>query len=87
MSVALQIRDVPEEIRDVLAREAAHGGQSLQAYLLALVQREARVVRNRQTFERTAHLRVSIPPHLAPEDLIREGREEGFDIDRESDQE
>jgi antitoxin FitA len=46
MSVALQIRDVPEDIRDALADLARQRGQSLQAFLLALVAREARFARN-----------------------------------------
>lgn len=46
MSVALQIRDVPEDIRDALAELAHNRGQSLQAFLLALVRREARFARN-----------------------------------------
>jgi len=40
--VALQIRDVPDEVRDRLADAAARHGQSLQAYLLELVNAEAR---------------------------------------------
>ncbi len=40
--VALQIRDVPEDIRQTLAAQAASRGQSLQSYLLALVVNEAR---------------------------------------------
>ncbi len=40
--VALQIRDVPEDIRQTLAEQAATRGQSLQAFLLALVTDEAR---------------------------------------------
>ena len=39
--VALQIRDVPDDVNAVLKARAAAAGQSLQAYLLALVQREA----------------------------------------------
>jgi hypothetical protein len=31
----IQIRDVPESVRDELARKAAAAGQSMQAYLLA----------------------------------------------------
>jgi hypothetical protein len=46
MSVALQIRDVPEDIRDALADLARQRGQSLQTFLLALVAREARFARN-----------------------------------------
>ncbi|WP_163567435.1 hypothetical protein [Fodinicola feengrottensis] len=44
--VALQIRDVPIEVRDALAEQAQARGQSLQAFLLALVEREARRMRN-----------------------------------------
>jgi len=39
--VALQIRDVPDEVRDILADRAQELGQSLQAYLLSLVTDEA----------------------------------------------
>ncbi|WP_101257390.1 FitA-like ribbon-helix-helix domain-containing protein [Streptomyces barkulensis] len=44
--VALQIRDVPEEVRDALAARAREKGQSLQAFLRALVVREASFSRN-----------------------------------------
>ena len=44
--VALQIRDVPDEVRDVLAERARAEGRSLQAFLLALVEGEARRSRN-----------------------------------------
>ena len=40
--VALQIRDVPEDVRQALADLAAARGQSLQSYLLTLVTDEAR---------------------------------------------
>jgi antitoxin FitA len=46
--VALQIRDVSDEVRDRLANAAARQGQSLQAYLLELVNAEARRDRNRE---------------------------------------
>ncbi|MBW8089069.1 hypothetical protein IGW14_13785 [Streptomyces hygroscopicus subsp. hygroscopicus] len=39
--VALQIRDVPDEVRDILAERARQLGQSLQGYLLELVKSEA----------------------------------------------
>jgi hypothetical protein len=44
--VTLQIRDVPEEVRDRLADAAQRRGKSLQAYLLELVNTEARRIRN-----------------------------------------
>ena len=40
--VALQIRDVPDEVRDTLAELARVRGQSLQAFLLSIVVNEAR---------------------------------------------
>jgi hypothetical protein len=44
--VALQIRDVPEDVRDILAKDAEEHGQSLQAYLLAMVSTRAAHKRN-----------------------------------------
>jgi len=44
--VALQIRDVSEDVRDILASEAEERGQSLQAYLLAMVNAQAARKRN-----------------------------------------
>jgi len=50
--VALQIRDVPDEIRRTLAERAAARGQSLQAFLLMLVTDEARRSTNLAILER-----------------------------------
>jgi antitoxin FitA len=44
--VALQIRDVPDEVRDALAAQARQRGQSLQAYLLELVRQQAQRANN-----------------------------------------
>ena len=75
--VALQIRDVPDEVRDRLANAAARHGQSLQAYLLEMVNAEARRDRNRELI---ASLRGrSDGATLAPGDavaLLRRLREE-----------
>ncbi|MGI8645037.1 MAG: FitA-like ribbon-helix-helix domain-containing protein [Nocardioides sp.] len=40
--MALQIRDVPDDVRRALAERASARGQSLQAFLLSLVEDEAR---------------------------------------------
>jgi hypothetical protein len=48
MTVALTIRDVPEDVRDVLSRDARQRGQSLQAFLLGLLVRQATFAGNRQ---------------------------------------
>jgi hypothetical protein len=47
MSVTLTIRDVPDEVRDALNREARDRGQSLQAYVLGLLRRQAAFSDNR----------------------------------------
>lgn len=83
--VALQIRDVPEEVRDVLAVSARDRGQSLQAYLLDLVTREARFRQNVDIFHSSVDLRIELPPSDDPGSvvsIIREGRDGGFGIDR-----
>ena len=82
MTVALQIRDVPEDVRDLIAERAAQQGQSVQAYLLALVVHEARVLRNGRAFQRTEGRRVTIPSELDPDMIIREGRDSGLEVDR-----
>jgi plasmid stability protein len=84
MAVALQIRNVPDEVREALVERASQLGQSMQAYLLDLVQREARLVRNAGMFERTASNRITIPDAYSPERIIREGRDAGFEADRDS---
>ena len=52
MAVALQIRDVPEEVRDVLAERARERGVSLQVYLLELVKQDAVALRNAKLVKR-----------------------------------
>lgn len=50
--VALQIRDVPDDIRQTLADRAVARGQSLQSFLLSLVTEEARRSVNLTMLER-----------------------------------
>jgi hypothetical protein len=83
MTVALQIRDVPEDVRDALAEAAASRGQSMQAYLLDLVAEEARIARVTSIFADLAPHRVVIPPELDAAAIVREGRDGGSDIDRD----
>ena len=52
--VALQIREVPDDVHDTLADRARQRGQSLQAYLLELVETEARRARNADVLSRFA---------------------------------
>ncbi len=44
--VALQIRDVPDDVRDILTERARATGRSLQGYLLDLVKSEAERANN-----------------------------------------
>lgn len=44
--VSIQVRDVPEQVRDTLAAVARSRGQSMQAYLLTLLEEDARRARN-----------------------------------------
>jgi len=81
MTVALQIRDVPDDIRDTLAAQASSRGQSLQAFLLGLVTQEARATRISEMFDHTVGLRTDLGD-WDPVGLIREGRDQGFEIDR-----
>jgi plasmid stability protein len=60
MSVAITVRDVPDEVRDELAARAARSGRSLQEYVRAmLVEAAARrpvedvIARARQRVEST----------------------------------
>lgn len=52
--VALQIRDVPDDVRNALAERARERGQSLQAFLLTLVETEARRSHNAAVLSRIA---------------------------------
>ena len=53
--VALQIRDVPEELRDRLSELAGQRGQSLQAYLFEVISDEARRADNLAVLDRFGH--------------------------------
>jgi hypothetical protein len=55
--VALQIRDVPDDVRDALAAQARARGLSLQALLLELVTAEARRANNLVVLDRFEHRR------------------------------
>lgn len=75
MAVALQIKDVREEVRDAIAARAAAIGQSMQAYLREILEREFRAERNKQLFDNLAtHRSLSLDVDDVV-DLIRAGRE------------
>jgi len=75
--VAIQIRGVPDDVRDRLAAKAAARGQSLQAYLLELVTSDATKLSNIEIITR---LRASGGgSHVTAEEasnVIRDARRE-----------
>jgi antitoxin FitA len=65
--VALQIRGVPEELRDRLSELAGQRGQSLQAYLFDVISDEARRQDNLAVLARFAT--ASHGTRLSPDDI------------------
>ncbi|MEV6102385.1 hypothetical protein [Nocardia sp. NPDC051981] len=76
MAVAIQIKDVPKEVRDAIAARAAARGQSTQVYLRALLEREFRAERNKHLLETlVGRLSLSMSADEAVEE-IGGGRED-----------
>jgi len=65
--VALQIREVPEELRDRLSELARQRGQSLQAYLFDVLSDEARRQDNLVVLDRFS--KGSYGTRLSPADV------------------
>lgn len=80
--VALQIRNVDDDVRDALVARARAKGQSLQAYLLEMVRDDARRATNLAILERFQgrHDGASLPAGAAAEELraLRAEREESL---------
>lgn len=76
MSVAIQIKDVPEEVRDAIAARATARGQSTQVYLRALLEREYLAERNRHLLESLVGRRGLAMNAGEVIDEIRSGRED-----------
>jgi antitoxin FitA len=75
--VAVQIRDVPDETRDALVRLAARKGQSLQAFLLDLVNDASRRERRLAILDEIDARQEGAPTTgLSAADLVRETRRE-----------
>lgn len=77
MSVNIQVRDVPEEVRDRIIRHAADRGLSMQGFLLdTLTHLAARPTK--ADWEALAAMRAEAPVDIATAlAVIREGRDEG----------
>jgi plasmid stability protein len=78
----VQVRNVPERVHKVLRRRAAESGQSLQEYLLQLLEESAgRLTMNEWLEQVEKHVRGSkakIPPGEAAR-IIREERQKRDD--------
>ncbi|MBC7275853.1 hypothetical protein [Nocardioides sp.] len=77
----LQIRDIPDDVRDVLAQRAKDRGQSLNSYLRDVVLREASFANNQALIERVVAARgdskFTAEDVLAARDTARGDRTEG----------
>ena len=73
---AIQIRDVPESTRAVLARAAAERNESLQVYLSEVLEQEARRVQNRDLVRDYAASRPRRVGNIDVAGLIRETHDE-----------
>jgi len=72
----VQVRNVPERVHRVLHRRAAEAGQSLQEYLLDLLEETAGRPTMSEWLERVRkHAKGSFEPGEVAQ-IIREGREE-----------
>lgn len=72
--VALQIRHVPDEVRDALTAEANRRGESLQVYLLEVLIREASSASNRSLARRWMSEPVTAPVTIDVSELVAQQR-------------
>ncbi len=71
---AIQVRDVPDDVRDALVRTARARGESLQSYLQSVLAREARMARMRTFLDEYRPIR---PPRAVDVvGVIADGRAE-----------
>jgi antitoxin FitA len=77
----LQIRDIPDDVRDVLAQRAQDRGQSPNAYLREVIVREALFANNQAPIDRVAAYsgssKFTSEDVLAARDAARGERPEG----------
>lgn len=78
--VAIQIREVPEDVRQALADRAQARGQSLQQFLLTLVTDEARRSVNVAVLDRFENRDdgIRLTPEQAAENTDHAGREDSL---------
>lgn len=75
--VAIQVRDVPAAVRDALAAAADARGQSLQVFLSEVLEREARLARNRAWLTEIREAPIArVESEVRTAELIRQQRED-----------
>lgn len=72
--VALQIRNISDEMRDTLAREAQSRGVSLQSYLEQVLAREIANIRNRNFVESYDPIKPMAGESVDVVEIIKESR-------------
>lgn len=78
--VAIQVRDVPDDVREALAAAADARGQSLQVFLSEVLAREARLARNRVWLTQLRDAPIAeVETGVTTAELIRRQREERTD--------
>jgi plasmid stability protein len=70
MPVSMTIRDVPDEIRDVLAARAARAGQSLQEYVRGQLSALAARPEPDELWERVRHRLLATGTRVPSEDIL-----------------
>jgi len=73
--VAIQIRDVPDELHEELVSRAEEAGQSLSRYLLGVLRESVRGRDNAEVFARAAARTGKKPPPGDGAKVIREMRD------------
>lgn len=71
----IQVKDVPEDVHQILRARAAVAGQSLQEYLLSRLTNEARRPTVDEVLQRAAHRSGGSMPLRTATGFVREDRE------------
>lgn len=71
---AIQVRDVPDDVREALITAARQRGESLQTYLQSVLAREARMARNRAFLD--VYEPVRPPKEIDVVELIADARDD-----------
>ena len=71
MPVQITIRDVPEEVRDELARRAARKRQSMQQYLLSELERLASKPTIDEWLEKNRQARQVTSTRVSADEILR----------------